>query len=334
MTDFSNLPVGTKVLVEATVRKTRDGLRSPGWCLLTVNGSNFGLPVSQARKYVKIVSLPETPEQIEDALRSKLARVTAERDAARDQIRRYREKEDRALEFGRDQPAYRKPVVEADETLDARNKRLAEEMTKLTGLPVTVVDEAHFDKGGDFDRLFRYRNTVGHSLYETWKHYDLKRSHGRKEARQTKVYKFALEDFNRSRELVKEGYKLNFGTAPDLPPDTLVHYVMRNGEGNVHSKGWPVGGLRWFFRPHDDSRRAADIIAYKVVKGEPKFNPDIPPPAGVNRKTLFSHKPGDPCPVHPDTKVTVELNCGFVSTCPIRARDLSWKNVVGYTPAT
>jgi hypothetical protein len=93
MTDFSNLPSGTKVTIEATVRRLEREHETPSWLRMTAAGYDFAIPTRVAPGCVKVISIPETPEQIEQALRSKLALVTAERDAARDQIRQFRKKE-------------------------------------------------------------------------------------------------------------------------------------------------------------------------------------------------------------------------------------------------
>jgi hypothetical protein len=93
MTDFSNLPEGTKVTIDATVRRLRNEYETPSWLRMTAAGYNFAIPAKAAPGCVKVISIPETPEQIEQALRSKLALVTAERDAARDQIRQFQRKE-------------------------------------------------------------------------------------------------------------------------------------------------------------------------------------------------------------------------------------------------
>jgi hypothetical protein len=252
MTDFSHLPEGTKVTIEAVVRRTRDGLRSPGWLLLNAGSSSFGLPVSQAQKCVKVISLPETPEQVEKRLKADLDQAIRERDAhekraefwkqrLEDEREAHRRQSEKTVSSTAISEAHKKLV--ADRALD----RVADDLAKsLFG-------------NGSFKPVLK---TDFRGVGDVWKV-----GHGRKEQRQTEFYKNWVEGYTLRAELAKEGYILHFGGECPVDPETPVHYVMRNGKRCT--RGTRADELRWPWARGGvfyDALRAADIIAYKVVK--------------------------------------------------------------------
>jgi hypothetical protein len=55
---------------------------------------------------------------------------------------------------------------------------------------------------------------------------------------------------------------VNHGYSPNLPPDTRVNVILRNGR----ERNWPVGGgTRWSIKPKNDASRVADIVEWELA---------------------------------------------------------------------
>jgi hypothetical protein len=256
MTDFSKLPPGTKVSIEAVVRRpTTRGYNTSSWLLLSGGGVDFAVPMSQAPSCVKVISLPETPEQVEKRLKAELDRVTRERDAFEDTANFWKgklEEERKANRRQSEKTASSTAISEAhgklvaDRALDRVVDDLAKSLLSYEGFrPILKTD-------------FR-------SVGDVWKV-----GHGRKEQqRQTDFYKSYAEGYALRAQLADEGYTLHFGGKCPFDRETRVHYVMRNGVRSKNPSGERACDLRWPWARGGvfyDIERPADIIGYKEVK--------------------------------------------------------------------